>query len=180
VAALLALLVKMDSRGPILYSQSRVGRGGRVFQVWKFRSMVQNADDVLEAYLQSDPALRTEWEEYQKLYNDPRITRVGHFLRRTSLDELPQLWNIFVGQMSFIGPRPITEEQIELYGPAIELYKHVRPGLSGLWQVSGRNQTNFRRRAEYDAVYVRDWSIWLDLYLIGLTPFVVISGHGSN
>jgi len=121
---------------------------------------------VLQSHLESDPLLRQEWEKYQKLKKDPRITRMGRFLRRFSIDELPQLWNVLRGEMSLVGPRPIFENQIELYGKAYDKYTRVTPGMTGLWQVSGRNQTTFTRRSELDVHYVMNWSVWFDIYLL--------------
>lgn len=174
-----AVLIKLTSAGPVFYGQWRLGRAGRPFMAWKFRSMVANANQVLEHHLNSDPELREEWHRSHKLRNDPRITRLGRFLRRTSLDELPQLWNILHGQMSLVGPRPIVEEEIPRYGDGIGLYKKVTPGLTGLWQVSGRNNVSYEQRVNFDLYYVRNWSIWLDLYVLARTVKVVLLREGA-
>jgi lipopolysaccharide/colanic/teichoic acid biosynthesis glycosyltransferase len=141
--------------------------------------MVQNADRLLHEYLQQHPELREEWERDQKLRNDPRITRVGRFLRKTSLDEFPQLWNVLLGEMSLVGPRPIVEDEVKRYGSLFALYTKVRPGLTGLWQVSGRNDTTYAERVAMDAYYVRNWSPWLDLYILARTVWVVLFGKGA-
>ncbi len=176
---LIALLIRIDSPGPILYGQIRIGQNGESFKAWKFRSMVKNADRTLESYLADHPELRESWERDHKLRNDPRITRVGRFLRQTSLDELPQLWNILRGEMSLVGPRPIVDEEIQRYGEKFGLYTKVTPGLTGLWQVSGRNNLTYEERVSLDAYYVRNWSVWLDLYILIRTVWVVISGEGA-
>jgi len=174
-----AVLVKITSPGPAFYFHWRVGRGGRKFRVYKLRTMVVNADKVLEAYLQRYPELRAEWESEQKLRHDPRITKVGRFLRRTSLDELPQLFNVLKGEMSLVGPRPIVEEEIPRYGKQFALYQRVLPGLTGLWQVSGRSKVSYEERVQLDAYYVRNWSIWFDLYILLKTVKVVLLGEGA-
>jgi Undecaprenyl-phosphate galactose phosphotransferase WbaP len=179
LAALIAAAIKLTSRGPVLYAQIRRGRGGQPFKAWKFRSMVANADEVLVAYLRSDPKLRNEWRKTQKLLNDPRITAVGRFLRRTSLDELPQFWNIFTGEMSLVGPRPIVSEEIARYGEAYSFYKRVTPGLTGLWQVSGRNRLSYEERVALDTYYIRNWSPWLDLYILARTVTAVLFARGA-
>ncbi|MEQ1884653.1 MAG: undecaprenyl-phosphate galactose phosphotransferase WbaP [Bryobacteraceae bacterium] len=179
IALLVAILIKLDSKGPVFYRQQRCGRGGSLFTAWKFRSMVADSASALEQGLQSDDALRNEWSSTQKLRRDPRITRVGRLLRRTSLDELPQLWNVLHGEMSLVGPRPIVEDEIARYGAGYALYKKVRPGLTGLWQVSGRNLVSYQERVEYDLYYVRNWSVWLDLHILARTIVVVISGEGA-
>jgi Undecaprenyl-phosphate galactose phosphotransferase WbaP len=179
VVAAIALLIRLDSPGPIFYRHTRLGRGGRPFKAWKFRSMVQNADGVLQNYLDRHPELRESWEKDHKLKRDPRVTRIGHFLRRTSLDELPQLWNILRGEMSLVGPRPIVDEEIPRYGEKFELYTKVSPGLTGLWQVSGRNNITYDERVNLDAYYVRNWSVWLDLYILMRTVWVVAFGEGA-
>lgn len=174
-----AILIRLDSPGPIFYGQIRIGQNGRRFKAWKFRSMVKNADWVLESYLNEHPELREAWEKDHKLKNDPRVTRVGRFLRRTSLDELPQLWNILRGEMSLVGPRPIVDEEIWHYGDKLSLYSKVTPGLTGMWQVSGRNDISYEERVNLDAYYVRNWSVWLDVYILIKTVWVVIVGEGA-
>lgn len=176
---LIALLIKLESHGPALYGHDRIGREGAGFRVWKFRSMVADADRVLRAHLEKHPELRAEWERDQKLRNDPRVTRIGRVLRKTSLDELPQLWNVLCGQMSLVGPRPIVYDEISKYGDAFSLYTQVLPGLTGMWQVSGRNDTGYGERVALDMYYVRNWSPWLDVYLLARTVTVVLRGSGA-
>ena len=176
---LIMVAVKLDSPGPIFYGHYRLGRRGRPFTAWKFRSMVTNADVVLKQHLVRNHLLREEWERERKLKSDPRITRVGRFLRRTSLDELPQLWNVLRGQMSLVGPRPIVDEEIPYYADKYELYKRVHPGITGLWQVSGRNDVTYAERVNLDAYYVRNWSVWLDIYILLRTIWVVMIGDGA-
>lgn len=176
---LLGLLIRLDSQGSVFYGHLRIGLMAKRFKAWKFRSMVQDADQLLREYLSRHPELREEWERDQKLKNDPRVTRVGRLLRKTSLDELPQLWNVLKGEMSLVGPRPIVEEEIGRYGSHFSLYTKVRPGLTGLWQVSGRNDTTYAERVSMDAYYVRNWSPWLDLYILARTTWVVLFGRGA-
>ena len=175
----LAIAVKLSSRGPIFYSQERVGRYGRPFRAWKFRTMFQNSNLLLEDYLENNPDQLPEWNRNQKLRNDPRITRIGRFLRKTSLDELPQLWNVILGDMSLVGPRPMLPNQIAQYGAHFGLYTMVRPGITGLWQVSGRNEKTFEERAQLDAFYVRNWSPWVDIYLLIKTIRIVLFAKGA-
>lgn len=175
----LAIATKMSSPGPIFYSQERIGRGGRRFRAWKFRSMVANADQVLAQYLERHPELRAEWQRDHKLKNDPRITRVGHLLRKTSLDELPQLWNVLRGDMSLVGPRPIVNAEIPKYADAFQLYLRVTPGITGLWQVSGRNNTTYEERVQFDTRYVRNWSPWMDLSILARTVKTVVFREGA-
>jgi Undecaprenyl-phosphate galactose phosphotransferase WbaP len=179
LVALLALAVKLTSRGPVFFSQTRIGQGGRRFKAWKFRSMVADAEARLERHLAADPAARTEWERDRKLKNDPRITALGSFLRRSSLDELPQLWNVLRGEMSLIGPRPIVQAEVEFYTKRFHLYGRLKPGLTGLWQVSGRSDTTYAERVDYDSYYVRNWSVWLDLVILARTVWVVLFGRGA-
>jgi Undecaprenyl-phosphate galactose phosphotransferase WbaP len=175
----LAVAVKVSSRGPIVYAHERIGLNGRRFKAWKFRSMFLNADALLEHYLEEHPELREEWDRDHKLKFDPRITRIGRFLRKTSLDELPQLWNVIRGDMSLVGPRPIVDAEIVKYGPYYGLYTMVKPGITGLWQVSGRNNTTYDERVQFDAYYVRNWSPWLDLYLLLRTIRIVLFAKGA-
>ncbi|MEO0541289.1 MAG: undecaprenyl-phosphate galactose phosphotransferase WbaP [Cyanobacteria bacterium P01_A01_bin.105] len=177
--ALIALLVSLDSPGSPFYGQTRIGHNGKPFKAWKFRSMVPNADRVLWRYLQQHPELRLGWEKDHKLKRDPRITRVGHLLRRTSLDELPQLLNVLRGEMSLVGPRPIVHDEIRRYSEKFDLYTQVRPGITGLWQVSGRNNISYEERVNLDAYYVRNWSVWLDVHILIRTVWVVLSGDGA-
>jgi Undecaprenyl-phosphate galactose phosphotransferase WbaP len=176
---LIGLLVSLESPGPIFYGHHRVGRGRRRFRIWKIRTMKINADELLRNVLAKDGNLREEWMRDRKLRNDPRITRVGRFLRKTSLDELPQLWNVLRGEMSLVGPRPIVEEEVAAYGQNFSLYCRVTPGLTGLWQVSGRNAVSRRDRVRLDSYYVRNWSPWLDLHILARTASVVLTGEGA-
>ncbi len=173
------LLLKLESSGPAFFGQVRIGRGGKMFRIWKFRSMAQDAHTTLEQHLELYPELRAEWERDHKLRNDPRITRLGRFLRKTSLDELPQLWNVFRGEMSIVGPRPIVHKEVAKYGRGFYLYTQVLPGITGLWQVSGRNDTSYKERVALDSYYVRNWSPWLDIYLLSRTFRVVLAGSGA-
>jgi Undecaprenyl-phosphate galactose phosphotransferase WbaP len=175
----LAILIKLDSVGPILYSQKRVGFDGKEITIWKFRSMSSNAKEELAQLLEQDPSSKREWEENFKLKNDPRVTRFGDILRRTSLDELPQIWNILRGEMSMIGPRPIVQDEIPLYGKEFEIYKQVLPGLTGMWQISGRNDLPYRERVNLDIYYVQNWSIWLDIHILMHTVWTVLEGRGA-
>lgn len=179
ILVFIAVAIRFSSPGPILYSQERIGRHGRRFRAWKFRSMIPNADKVLKDLLAKDPVLQAEWATDQKLKKDPRITWIGHIIRKTSLDELPQLWNIFRGEMSLVGPRPIVEAEIEKYGDHYEQYVAVTPGLTGLWQVSGRNKTTYEQRIDFDAYYVGNWSLWLDLHILISTVRVVLLREGA-
>lgn len=175
----IAVAVKMSSRGPVLYANERIGRDGRRFRMWKFRSMFTNGDAVLENYLEAYPEYREEYETTQKLKWDPRITRIGRFIRKTSLDELPQLWNVLRGEMSLVGPRPILLDEQARYGDYYWLYTMVSPGITGLWQVSGRNNTTYEERLQLVAYYVRNWSLWLDIYLLLKTVRIVLFGGGA-
>jgi len=176
---LIIALIKLDSPGPMFYRQLRPGFAGQYFWMWKFRTMYVDGEGLLTQLLQSDPDLQIEWQENRKLSNDPRITRIGRFLRVTSLDELPQLWNVLCGEMSLVGPRPILVEEIPQYGEVYQLYKRMRPGITGLWQVSGRNDTNYEERLEMVAYYVRSWSIWLDLVILARTPGNLVLRRGA-
>lgn len=173
------VLVLLDSRGSVFYGQTRIGRNGRKFKVYKFRTMVQNADQILISYLEKFPELKAEWQATQKLKDDPRVTRVGAILRKYSLDELPQLWNILLGDMSLVGPRPIVDAEIEKYGKCFDLYKQVRPGLTGLWQVSGRSDTSYQRRVELDEYYILNRSFTLDFKILLRTVKVVLGKEGA-
>jgi len=175
----IALAVKLSSPGPVFYSQQRIGRKRHAFRAWKFRTMYQNADEVLNKYLASDLELRREWARDHKLRNDPRITPIGRFLRRTSLDELPQLWNIIRGDMSLVGPRPIVLQEIPKYGQEFGYYVSVPPGLTGLWQVSGRNRTTYEERVAFDSYYVQNWSVWLDIHILARTVRAVLTADGA-
>jgi len=167
------------SGSPIIFSQLRVGRNGRLFRCLKFRTMVPNAEAVLSDLLASNPEMKAEWELDHKLRNDPRITAIGGFLRKTSLDELPQLFNVLKGDMSLIGPRPIVTSELAKYRRSIRWYNAVRPGMTGLWQVSGRNDTDYNRRVALDAYYVRNQSFMMDVSILVKTVRVVLFRHGA-
>jgi lipopolysaccharide/colanic/teichoic acid biosynthesis glycosyltransferase len=175
----ISLLIMLDSRGSVFYRQTRIGKGGHKFQALKFRTMVLNADQILQRYLDESPELQAEWKATHKLKRDPRVTRVGAILRKLSLDELPQLWNILIGDMGLIGPRPIVDAEIEKYGRCFELYIQARPGLTGLWQVSGRSDTSYQRRVELDEYYLLHRSIKLDLIILLKTVYVVLGRKGA-
>lgn len=175
LVAALAITARRDGGGAF-YSQLRIGKGGRTFRIWKLRTMVPDADARLESHLAADPAARAEWTATQKLRDDPRITPVGQFLRRSSLDELPQLWNVLCGDMSLVGPRPMMPSQQDLY-PGTAYYA-VRPGITGLWQTDGRNATTFSARAGYDTAYEATLSLAGDLRILWRTVGVVLRGTG--
>lgn len=164
---IIALCIRLSSRGPIVYSHERIGRGGKAFRCYKFRSMHPDADARLKTLLEADPNLKNEWVQSRKLKNDPRITFVGRYLRKTSLDELPQFWNVLKGDLSIVGPRPVARDEVIHYfqnkAPKI---LSIRPGITGIWQVSGRNDTSYAKRIQLDEVYVDSHSLWLDLKLI--------------
>jgi Undecaprenyl-phosphate galactose phosphotransferase WbaP len=172
-------LIKLDSPGPAFYWHQRLGRRGKHFRCWKFRTMHTDAESLLTNLLQSNVEVRSEWEKNQKLRKDPRVTRIGRFLRKTSLDELPQLWNVLRGEMSLVGPRPIVDAEVPKYYEVYKLYRRVPPGISGLWQVSGRSDTSYEERVAMDAYYVRNWSVWLDLVILARTVKSVISSWGA-
>lgn len=176
---IISVILFIDSPGPIFYWQARIGRGGKPFRMLKLRTMEPDAAARLEQHLEVDTLLRQEWEQHQKLSRDPRITRVGRWLRRYSLDEIPQFINVVIGEMSLVGPRPILDSQKELYGNPFQLYLRVLPGITGLWQISGRNRTTFGERARFDSYYVRNWSIWHDFYILAKTPITVLKGEGA-
>lgn len=176
---LLGILVRLESPGPIFYGHRRIGRSHSTFLTWKIRTMQVSGDELLQNALANDGALREEWQRDRKLRCDPRITRVGRFLRKTSLDELPQFWNVLRGEMSLVGPRPIVEEEVAAYGLNFSLYCRVTPGLTGLWQVSGRNEVSLCDRVRLDSYYVRNWSPWLDLHILARTAKVVFTGQGA-
>ena len=176
---IISVSILLDSKGGVFYGQNRIGLGGRKFKALKFRTMVLDADKILQRYLDESPELKAEWLATHKLKRDPRVTRVGAILRKLSLDELPQLWNILIGEMSLIGPRPIVDEEIEKYGKCFELYKQARPGLTGLWQVSGRSDTSYSRRVELDEYYLLNRSIKLDMLILIKTVYVVVGRKGA-
>ena len=174
----IALMMSLED-GPILFRHRRIGRGGQVFGCLKFRTMVPNAEQILHDLLEKDPAARAEWVRDHKLRNDPRITHIGRFLRRTSLDELPQVWNVLRGEMSLVGPRPIVKEEMLRYGRYLPAYLAAKPGVTGLWQVTGRNDTDYRRRVVMDTYYVRKRTLLMDLRILLKTIRVVLLGHGA-
>ena len=163
--ALIVILIKANMGGPVLFRHRRVGHSGEEFDCYKFRTMVRDAGDVLSRYLESNPEAREQWLATRKLAQDPRVTGLGRLLRKSSLDEVPQLINILRGQMSFVGPRPVVAEELTRYGAAVEDYLAARPGLTGLWQVSGRSKVSYERRVAFDSYYVRNWSLSLDLLI---------------
>ncbi len=176
---LIYIAVFIDTKGHPIFAHERIGYRGKSFKIYKFRTMKLNADKILKEALEKNENLRKEWYENFKLKNDPRVTRLGNFLRKTSLDELPQFFNIIKGEMSLVGPRPIVKEEIEKYGEYFEYYKSVKPGITGLWQVSGRNDVNYDERVRMDVWYVRNWSVGLDAVIFLKTVYSVISLKGS-
>lgn len=169
-----------DIFSKVFYKQDRLGKYGKKFQIIKFRTMHPHANKRLNDYLKQNPERRKEWDHYQKLANDPRVTSVGRWLRRFSLDELPQLWNVLMNEMSIVGPRPIMVSQHKLYGENFKHYIRVGPGITGLWQISGRNHTSFAVRTDYDVQYVMNWSIWMDIFILLRTIWVVLRREGAN
>lgn len=176
--AYVAYKVSRDG-GSVFFGHERVGQNGKKFKCYKFRSMVINAEDVLKDLLERDPAARAEWDKDFKLKNDPRINPIGHFLRRTSMDELPQLWNVLMGEMSLVGPRPVVQAELERYGDDVVYYLMAKPGMTGMWQVSGRNDVDYDTRVYFDAWYVKNWSLWTDISILFKTVFVVIGKGGA-
>ena len=174
------LLVKLTSRGPVFYRQSRLGKEGRHIRVWKFRSMYADADKRLKSILDSDPAMKAEWDANFKLADDPRVTPLGRFLRRTSIDEFPQIFNVFAGDMALVGPRPIVEKEVEYYGDAYPVFSSVKPGITGLWQASGRSDTDYARRVALDVHYVLNWSPWMDIWILFRTVYAVVFMRGAR
>lgn len=179
ILLLVTILVAIDNHGNVIFAHRRVGKNGKEFPCYKFQSMIPNAQEKLEEYLKTNPEARKEWEESFKLTNDPRVTRLGAFLRKTSLDELPQLWNVIKGDMSLVGPRPIVKKEIERYGPYFREYSMVLPGITGMWQASGRSDTTYEERVAMDTWYVRNWSVWLDIMYLAKTFQVVFLGKGA-
>lgn len=177
---LVPILIKLTSKGPVFYRQDRLGRNGRRIRVWKFRSMYADADERLQSILAADPVRRAEWERNFKLVDDPRVTPLGRFLRKTSIDEFPQLFNVFAGDMALVGPRPIVEREVPLYGTSYEIFSSVQPGITGLWQVSGRSETDYARRIALDVHYVLNWSPWLDIWILFRTISAVFLMRGAR
>lgn len=175
-----ALIIKLHDGGNAIFVQRRIGVNGKQFNCYKFRSMVVDAQERLEHLLATDPAAKAEWEATQKLENDPRITALGRFLRKSSLDELPQLVNILKGEMSVVGPRPIVSNEIVKYGQYFDYYRDVRPGLTGLWQISGRSDTTYDERVALDVEYVKEWSFMNDIKIIALTVPAIVLSKGAK
>lgn len=180
VIGIIAVLIKATSKGPVFYGHKRIGRYGKEFKVLKFRSMYQDADVRLKEILADNEEARKEWNTFYKLKNDPRITKVGKFLRKSSLDELPQIFNVLKGEMSFVGPRPVLQDELDKYYKELSSYYYmVRPGITGLWQISGRNELNYEMRVAKDSWYVLNWSIWLDIVILFKTPGAVFQKKGA-
>ena len=175
-----ALLVRLGGPGPIFYGHERVGHGGQRFRCWKFRTMVVDADRVLDAHFRRNPEDLERWRRERKLSSDPRVTPLGAVLRKLSIDELPQLWNVFVGEMSLVGPRPVVEDELAIYGRSASHYMRARPGLTGLWQISGRSDVSYRQRVHLDRLYLRHWSLPLDLWILLRTVPAVIQSRGAR
>ena len=179
IIAIISLLVAIDNKGNVIFAHRRIGKDGKEFPCYKFQTMIPNAQEKLAEYLAANPEAKKEWEESFKLTNDPRVTKLGGFLRKTSLDELPQLWNVIKGDMSLVGPRPIVKKEIERYGEYFREYAMVLPGITGMWQASGRSDTTYEERVSMDTWYVRNWSVWLDIMYLAKTFQAVIFGKGA-
>lgn len=175
----IAIWVYHDSPGPVIFKHRRVGKDGKEFNCYKFRSMCVNSKEVLDHLLATDPKAKAEWDKEFKLKDDPRITKSGAFLRKTSLDELPQLWNVLKGEMSLVGPRPIVQAEVPRYGKYIKEYYSVLPGITGMWQTSGRSDIDYPERVQMDSWYVHNWNVWLDLVLLWRTVSVVVHHKGA-
>jgi Undecaprenyl-phosphate galactose phosphotransferase WbaP len=176
---LLAVLVRASSSGPVFFRQQRIGRQRRLFACVKFRTMYTDAEKRLPDLLDGDARTRAEYERYARITNDPRVTPIGRFLRRTSLDELPQVWNVLRGEMALVGPRPYLPREAEKVGEYLDTIVRVRPGMTGLWQVSGRAELPFRERNVLDEYYIRNWSLWMDLSILLRTLRAVVGGRGA-
>ena len=179
VLGAVSAVVMLSSPGPVFYSHRRIRKGGAFFSMWKFRTMCVNSAEVLEDHLAKHPSARAEWNKTHKLREDPRITRLGHFLRTYSLDEVPQLWNVLMGQMSLVGPRPIVAAEVEKYGDCFDCYCRVKPGLTGLWQVSGRSELSYETRVALDCEYVERWSLTKDFVILLRTFASVVNQDGA-
>ena len=177
--AYIAYRIKKEDPGPVIFKHMRVGKNGKSFPCYKFRSMCVDAKQMLEKYLRENPEARMEWERDFKLKNDPRITKSGTFLRKTSLDELPQIFNVLKGEMSLVGPRPVIKEELERYGEYVDDYLMVKPGITGMWQVSGRSDIDYTERVLLDSWYVRNWSVWIDIVMLVKTFKVVLLRKGA-
>jgi undecaprenyl-phosphate galactose phosphotransferase len=180
VIGVLAIMIKRESSGPVFFAHNRIGKNGKIIPTLKFRSMYSDAQERLEELLSSDEAIRKEWETNFKLKDDPRVTKIGAVLRKTSLDELPQIFNVLKGEMSFVGPRPVIQKEIEqYYKEDAKYYYQVKPGITGLWQVSGRSDTDYDFRVNMDKWYVKNWSMWLDIVILFKTVKVVLFREGA-
>ncbi|MBQ7674514.1 MAG: undecaprenyl-phosphate galactose phosphotransferase WbaP, partial [Alphaproteobacteria bacterium] len=179
IFAVISIWIYLDSPGPVIFKHRRVGKNGKEFDCYKFRSMCVDANQKLKDLLEKNPKARKEWEKDFKLKEDPRITKSGAFLRKTSLDELPQILNVLKGEMSLVGPRPIIQAEVPRYGKYISDYYMVRPGITGLWQTSGRNDIDYNERVQMDTWYVRNWNIWFDIVLLWRTFKAVLAGKGA-
>ncbi len=179
VLFLIGVGIYFDSPGPVIFKHIRIGKNGKAFGCYKFRTMCMDADKKLTELLAHDTAAKVEWERDFKLKNDPRVTKIGKFLRRTSLDELPQIFNVLKGEMSLVGPRPVVQAELEKYGEYLDDYLMVRPGITGMWQVNGRSDTTYDERVHMDSWYVRNWSIWIDIMLLWRTVKSVIKCEGA-
>ena len=179
VTLLIAAAIRIGSPGPIFFSHRRIRRHGAFFTMLKFRTMCANSAEVLETHLAANPSARIEWQQFHKLRDDPRVTPIGRFLRRTSLDELPQLWNVLSGTMSLVGPRPIVAAEVEKYGEYFADYCLVKPGISGLWQISGRSGVGYQERVQFDRKYARTWSLTGDMLILIKTLRCVIHQDGA-
>jgi Undecaprenyl-phosphate galactose phosphotransferase WbaP len=175
---LIAILIKLNSKGTVFFSHTRVGKGGKLFKCYKFRTMVENAEEMLDEVLKDQEA-HQEWKKDFKLRDDPRITAIGKFLRKFSFDEFPQIFNVIKGDMSFVGPRPIIQDEIIKYGPDFEYYQSTHPGITGLWQINGRNDTDYLKRVRLDKKYILEKSLFLDLMIILKTLPAVLSRKGA-
>jgi lipopolysaccharide/colanic/teichoic acid biosynthesis glycosyltransferase len=176
---MIVIVMKLTDPGPVFFAHERIGFNGRRFRCLKFRSMVLDSEAALQALLRRDPGAAREWKETQKLRRDPRITALGRLLRKTSLDELPQLLNVLAGDMSIVGPRPIVSAEAARYGSSLGVYAAARPGMTGPWQVGGRNDTSYEQRVRLDVEYVENWSLQRDLVVMMKTAYVVLSRSGS-
>jgi Undecaprenyl-phosphate galactose phosphotransferase WbaP len=179
ILLVLAILVKLTSPGPVFFSHRRICQNGAFFSMWKFRTMCVNSSEVLEQYLEQHPEAQAEWSHSHKLQNDPRVTRVGRVMRRLSLDELPQIWNVITGRMTLVGPRPIVGAEVEKYGDCFHCYSCVKPGVTGLWQVSGRSTLSYDARVKLDCEYVKQWSLARDLKILAVTLRSVVNQEGA-
>jgi undecaprenyl-phosphate galactose phosphotransferase len=174
-----ALLIKLTSKGPIFYKQERLGKDKILFPCYKFRTMYLDGNERLQKILKSSPEIKLEWEKFMKIANDPRVTLLGKFLRRTSIDELPQLWNVIKGEMSLVGPRPYLPREVKNLEKRMGIITKVKPGITGLWQVSGRSQLSFDERLTLDEYYVKNWSLWSDIVIIVKTLKVFFKAEGA-